>query len=286
MKATKNVLSFNTSQEAWEGINEYLFKKEEKLVKLNKGFSSNVIEAYNCLIFIRKAWVNPEFDFNFLFGYKIQKWNSLISNYVNKNYLDLVANDIRIREKKNQSTYNVTLHFDNAHAAGKDCLISLTFQRRKDLDVPVLLFNLRASEVTKRLLWDLLLIQRMGEYVYGEHKTFAIYIFCGNMHLNPEAFTMYHKHRDLNSLIKNSNKLGKNQKKILELLAKFKTIDPESLSYKVHRRSVKQLQSLPNGNKLLVKNLKLEKTENIEYPENCLSDVQRKAYRKKMNIKR
>lgn len=186
MKATKNILSFNTSQEAWEGINKYLFVKEQKLHTSGKGFSGNVIEAYNCLLFIRKAWIDPEFDFNYLFGYKIQKWRSLINNYLNQNYLDLIAHDIRLREKKNQSTYNVTIHFDNSHAGGKDCLISLTFQRRKDLDVPVLLFNLRASEVTKRLLWDLLLAQRMGEYVYGKDKTFAIYVFAGLCTLTPK----------------------------------------------------------------------------------------------------
>lgn len=106
------------------------------------------------------------------------------------------------------------------------------------------------------------------------------------MHLNPEAFTMYHKHRDLNQLLSGKSNLGKNQKKVLGLLQKFKTIKPEELTYRVHRRSVRSLQNIPNGAKLLVKDLDIIKVESIAYPDDCLTEKQRKDYRKLMNLKR
>jgi len=36
-------------------------------------------------------WVDPEFDFGFMFGYKKQKWSILKSNYVDMNMVDLVT---------------------------------------------------------------------------------------------------------------------------------------------------------------------------------------------------
>lgn len=287
MKATRNILSFNTSQEAWAGINEYLFTRERKLSKKNQGYGGSVIEAYNCLLYIRKAWIDPEFDFNYLFGYKIQKWRSLVNNYLDRNYLDLVAHDIRNRESKKQSNYNVTIHFSNSHAGGKDCLISCTFQRRRDSDIPILLFNLRASEVTKRFLWDLLLLQRMGEYVYGIDQPFSIYVFCGYMYINPEAFTTYHKHRNLKTLLEDRGEdvLQPGQNKILNLLQKFKTIPELSLAYKSHRRYVRQLQETSAKTPLLVKDLWLSDQDKIEYPDNCISEKQRKEFRKNLKIR-
>lgn len=275
-------LKFNTSQEAWEGINEWLFLKEKWLTKNGQGRDGNVILAHDLTVHIHKSWVDPEFNFGKVFGYKTAKWSSLVSNYVDLNYLDLIKADIEVREKKKQRMYNVGFRFQNIHSSGKDCLLSLVFSRRKDSDVPVLVFNVRASEVTKRLLWDLLLVQRMGEYVYGSDRSFQIVFTAPMVFINAESFTMYHVHRDIPGLLadKPEEKWGKFQKSVISLIEKFSNMDPEKLTYRVHRRSVRALQGNP-GQFLYAKNCKLVKSD-IEYPDDCITTKERKAYKNKL----
>ena len=43
--------------------------------------NSGVAVAYNMFIKIRKAWVDPDFDYGRCFNYKETKWTSLLNNY-------------------------------------------------------------------------------------------------------------------------------------------------------------------------------------------------------------
>jgi hypothetical protein len=295
-------LDCNTSQEAWERINEYILLEENKLKSKGAGRDGNASISYDNLIYIRKAWVDPEFDFGRIFGYRIQKWTHLVNNYVDINYLDILKQDIQSRESKRQRIYQVTKHFANSHDNGKDCLISVTFSRRLNSDVPVLVFHTRATEVTKRLLIDFLLIQRMGEYVYGKEKTFSILMYCPMAYLNVEAFTMYHTHKNIRKLLKRFHKTEKSighwtkslepfQKRVIDILEKFSTIDPMKISYKSHRRAAKQLQTDKDGNPLSgdrpmkAGKLQLETKSLVEYPIDCISDKQRVLYRKTLRNK-
>lgn len=283
-------LRYETSQEAWDGINQYLFLKEGKLTKKGQGRNGNATLVYNLNLVINKAWVDPEFDFADMFGYKTQKWTSLVNNYLDLNYLDIIKHDIQARERKKQRNYTVHIHFKNAHNSGKACLISATFCRRLDWDIPHIIFNARASEVTKRLLIDLLLMQRMAEYIYGEKQTVSMQFQAPLAYITAEAFTMYHTRVDLLKLVKKhlpEGQLEPMQKKIVETLQKFQKIDPLTLTYRVHRRSVRQLQRDENGRPisgaapLQAKTLHLL-PKTIEYPEGILSDRKRREYRKKM----
>lgn len=284
--------TYETSQKAWEGINEALFIEEEALTKIGQGRNGNCTLAYDVNIFIRKAWVDPDIDFANLFGYRIQKWSSLVRNYVDRNYLDIIAQDIKTREAKKQRNYNATIHFKNHHDSGKECLISLTFSRRLDWDIPILTFHARASEVTKRLLLDFLLVQRMAEYVYGPDQAVSIVFTTPMAYINAESFIMYHTHRNLKKLARKKieGPLQKMQAKVLECLDKFSKVDIESITYKVHRRSARQLQRTPDGQPVSgVKSLKAKDlyldTRKIEYPEDILTNKQRKAYKKKLKAK-
>ena len=272
---------FANSQEAWEGLNEYFFQNEHDIMDYGGGRYGNQLVLYDVFINIRKAWVDPKFDFGNMFGYRPHKWTGLISNYVNMNYLDILKAQVLVKESKKYPIYNLSMQFDNSHGHGKNCLLSLTFTRRQDLDVPIATFNLRSSEITKRLLIDYLLVQRIAEYIYGEEQTVMINMFCGNMYQNVEAFTMYNTHRDLTKL--NKNKPGKSKwtDKIMEVLNKFKTVKPEEIKYKVFRRSVNQLQKVHGDRPMLAGELFLGKKE-IEYPEDCITQSQRRAFRKKI----
>ena len=244
---------YETSQMAWEEINEYIFLNEMELKAKGEGRDGNASMSYDNIFLIKKPWVKPNFDFFRMFGYHIQKWSHLVNNYVNKDKLKSVKIDIDYREKRKQRVYNVTLHFDNKHDNGKDCLISLTFSKRLGQELPYLIFHTRACEVTKRLLLDLLLIQRIGEYIYGKYK-FQILVYCPTAYLNCEAFTMYHNHRDLFDLWDMSQqKIQPFQKRVLDILKKFLSCKPMDIGYKSHRRAVRQLQWVTNEGKPLPK---------------------------------
>jgi hypothetical protein len=242
------LLEFGTTQEAWEGINEYLFLEEKEIKQRGGSFHGTQVLTYDIILRSRKAWVDPEFDFSKVLGYSIQKWSSLVNNYINFEYLDILKGQILTREKKGNNNYNESMLFDNSHNSGKGCLLSLTFSRRvSDLN-PVLIFCLRSSEVTKRLLFDLLLIQRIGEYVYGKDQEFGIQLYCPNVYLDVAAFCMYDNHKELDTLTKDKDKKnGKVPKKVKHLFKKFLETDPSTVKYRSHLRVVEQLQKDEEG---------------------------------------
>jgi len=229
---------------------------------------------------IHKAWVDPEFDFGYMFGYKIQKWTKLISNYIDFDYLDLIKSLILEREKVHSSNYNIAYKFSNTHGSGHVCLISLVFQRRYTQDNPIIIINIRSSEVTKRLLMDFLLVQRIAEYIYGNKHGASIKLYCSNVYLSGETFTMYHNHKDLRELLK-GNETGMAQR-ILQLLDKFEGPEGLKITFKVHRRAVDRLHKI-KINPLKAKDLVLF-PDKIKYPEDIVSDIQRRIYRKEKSL--
>lgn len=229
----------STTQNAWETINEFMVTGEDKIKKSGM-FASNQVIVYDCLFDITRAWVDPDLDFAKLFGYHTTKWNLLLGNYIDMNYLDLVKAQVQERELKNSQSYNISYKFSNQHDSGKGCLLSITFSRRIKDDQRRLVLSLRSSEVTKRLILDLLLAQRMGEYVYGEGCSLAVTIFCSNMWCSVDTLIAYHTHKDLLKFTKKMDtKVAKEIKKILP-----KYLDEEyaeSIKYKVHQRTARQL---------------------------------------------
>lgn len=278
------VHEFATSQEAWEGLNEYFFNCEEDILKNGGRYGSQLV-AYNTFINIRKAWVDPNFDFGNMFGYRMQKWTGLINNYVNLNFLDILKSQILAKEETKYPQYNISMQFDNSHGHGKNCLLSLTFSRRLDMDIPVATFNLRSSEITKRLLLDLLLVQRIAEYIYGEEKHIMINLFCGNIYQNAEAFTMYDQHRKLKKIRTKESATSPWANRVMEILEKFKTVHPDEIKYKVFKRAVNQLQNVHGDKPMKTKDLPLIKKD-IEYPEDCITVSQRRKYKREFNKKK
>lgn len=277
---------FDNLQEAWEGINEFLYIKEKQIIKKWGGKYGPEIICYDIFMVIKKPWVDPNFDFGRMFGYRIQKWSSLLNNYLDRNYLDLLRDEILIREKRKAKSYNYVLHFKNTHISGKDCLISLVISRRVISDRPTLLFHVRISEVTKRLLLDFLLVQRIAEFIFGKNPDVEIRFFSPACYITFENFSMYDIHRPIKKLIPKDKELGVFQKRMLKVLNNFKTIkDPYSIKYKVNRRAALQLQTdeegMPLSGKvgLYAKDLLITK-DTIIYPKDCITEQQRRKYRK------
>ena len=278
---------FHTLQEAWEGINEFLMVEEEMILSTGGARYGPEIISYNNFMRITKAWVDPKFDFGDIFGYRINKWNSLVNNYVDFHYLDLIKAEVLLREKKRAKSYNIAYHFSNSHHSGKDCLISLIFSRRMNYDIPILVFHIRSSEVTKRLLFDFLLVQRIKEYVYGFDQEVIVEFYAPVCYVTAENLIMYHNHRSIPKLLKGLN-MGVFQKALMKTYKDFLVADPNLIRYKVSRRAAKQLQRDEHGKaisgvpSLLARNLVLKRDDGIAYPDTCITDKERRSFRKSL----
>lgn len=221
-------LNFKSSIEAWELINEMFISVKSPITYNGGGFY-----LYNLTINIE----NPKIDFNVplgrYFNYSKSKWIQLLGNYLDKEKLNSLKQNIdSLKGKK----YNLSYMFNNSHSHGKSCLLSAVFT--KNTKVPHITFFLRASEITKRLLVDLIFFQRMGEYVYGETK-FTISIHIVQVFQDNIVILMYSVHKKIKSFIDKSNPLSL---KIWENYKKLRHINPRDIKYRVHLRALKVLR--------------------------------------------
>lgn len=280
-----NKLHFPNLQRAWEGINEYLFLEADDIIAKGGGLYSSEWISYNNFVVIDRAIVNPNFDFGIKLGYNYKKWSMLVNNYIDFRYLEMLKNEIHSRKNKNSKSYNYSFHFSNLHGGGKDCLVCAIFTKRVGIENPVINFVIRTSEVTKRLLFDFLLVQRLAEYVYGDNKV-EIHFFAPSFYITAESFVMYNNVKDIHKMLDKRGKVKNDffQKKVIKTFDKFYNHpDPESVIYRVSRRSILQIQRGEDGlpksgvKSLLAKDLILKKST-IEFPDNIISKSQRKIY--------
>lgn len=243
-----HILHYKTSQEAWHGLNESFIDEFRSHPPLKYQLSGSEITLNDVLIKIDKPYINPEFDFGNLCDYKMQKWVSLVKNYLSKDELLILKKKIETRESKKQNKYTESLLFSNSHKNGKGCLLSITFNKRKE--ERILSCVIRSSEITKRLLLDLLLIQKIGNYIYGTKTPFKIHIICYNMYQIAEFATTYDLIKPIESFISEFPKEAKYTEKVLSRLSYFKTVDINTVKFKVYKRSIRTLQVDSSGKPL------------------------------------
>lgn len=273
-----------TLQEAWEKINEQMVLDAAGIIERNGASYGTQMISYNNIIIASKAWVDPEFDMGKVFGYTNKKWSALVKNYVDFNYLDIIRKEVATRTSKKSRSYNFSFHFSNKHGSGKDCLIALIFSAKLNDERPTVTFMTRVSEVTCRLIFDFVLVQRCIEYVYG-HNNVEVVFSCPTMFQTAERFSMYHNHRNVKKMLKKVEKHFKYQDRVESVLNKMLTTHPDEIKYKVNKRSAKNLQKDEQGNNLSgVKSMKIKdlvfNMDTHNYPEDCITEKQRKEYRK------
>lgn len=280
---TIHALEFSTSQEAWEKLNEAFLRLDPILFEKGAVANSGVAVSYNVFIKIRKAYIDPDFDYGRHFNYTETKWTTLLNNYLDFNQLDLVKSQVKMRKATYNQNYNVSYVFNNSHNNGKQCLLAAIFSKRFQEDVPVITMVVRASEITKRLIFDFLLIQRMAEYIYGKYQTVQINMFATQMFGNLETLLMYGAHKKLKKVLKGTDKKSPWIKRLLEVNEKFiNGTEKDFSTYKVFLRAFKVLRpDLYKYKPLLAKNLVIEE-DDIEYPEDCITYSQRKKYKSKL----
>ena len=240
VEETIHSLEFATSMEAWEKLNEAFLRLDPMLFSKGAVANSGVAVCYNVFVKIRKAWVDPEFDYGRHFNYTESKWTVLLNNYLDFNQLDLIKSQLNVKKASYNQNYNISYIFNNTHNNGKQCLLSATFSKRFGEDVPVITMVLRASEITKRLIFDFLLIQRMAEYVYGKNQTVQINCFATQMYGNVETLLMYAAHKPFKKILKGTDKKNSWIVRLNEVYNKFMTTtEKENSSYKVFLRCFK-----------------------------------------------
>lgn len=291
MNTNLNTAWYPNLVEAWKGINEHLLMAEHEL--LEKGWPSTgpQIFAFNNFISIESIDFDPKFDFGKILGYSDKKWSALVNNYVDFDYLDMIKNEIQVREMKKAKSYNYSYHFVNVHGSGKDCLISLTFTKRAYSPNPIVVFHIRTSEVTKRLPFDFLLVKRICQYIYGEDRHIHCEFVSPSYYITSESIVMYDNVKKIKRLLRKVKKkrgsLGKFQERVLNVYDKFKNTPLEEITYKVNQRSAAQIQRDENGEPLSgVKSLTADELwlydRSTIYPDDCVTPKQRFQYRKEL----
>lgn len=243
-------LHFDTLQSAWEGINEWLALNHEEVEKYGGGTYGTEWIAYNTIVNINKAQVDPDFDFGTVLGYNIKKWTTLIKNYVDFNYLDILKSEIQARVRKKAKSYNYAFRFSNKYGGGKDCLLSLVFSQRRGEDYPTVFFDVRVSEVTCRLIFDFLLVQRICEYVYGKElgQKCEIHVFFPSMYVTAERFSIYASYKGWDKIKPRIPKNTKFGQRMLKVWDQFINTPVETIRYKAHRRCAEVIQKDSQGN--------------------------------------
>lgn len=290
MYAGVNYLEFDDLFSAWVGINWHLVKNELKVaVPGLGGYSGPSLYAYNVYVRVKSCKTYKEdWDISKSLGYTKKKWTTLVRNYVDMNYVDMLKNEINSRRNKNSRNYNYSLHFRNKYGSGKDCLVCLNLTYRLGIDYPIVIFTVRTSEITKRLIFDFVLVQRIVEYIYGPDTHVEMHFTAPTVFLNVESFTLMNNVRSIRKLLDKipTENRGSLWEQIDKTFTHFMTADPETITWKSNRRSAIHIQRDEKGKLkhqrggLPLKDLLLE--EGVEIlPETIITKYQKQQYKKK-----
>lgn len=232
---------YKTFLEAWEKINQafVLHNPEDNLEDDDIRTVTQAVYLYNQVIHIENTDEYPEtYNFGEAFNYTKNKWTRLIGNYIDRAALEQFKERIN-KETSSKKFFNIPYFFDNNHLNGKNCLMYMLATKRYGGGPPYLTFNMRASEVTKRLLLDFLLAKRIGDYLF-ENTKYKVTFSISQMFQDNTVLLMYHKHEDLTPYLKNrKDKRGIRLYGQLNGLLKGKESD---FKYKVHKRVFKVLR--------------------------------------------
>lgn len=235
-------LSFMTLQEAWEEINLMLAESNPAILQHGGGVHGTEFIAYDTLFRVNSSKIDPDFNFGKVLGYTEKKWTSLVKNYIDFDYLDLVKSEITMRRGKNAKSYNYTFRFSNKHGGGKDCLISIIFSKRIGDEYPTAFFNVRVSEATSRLIFDFLLVQRVIEYVYGEDHPVHVNFFAPSIFITAERFSMFAHWKGFKKTMKRIAGTGKFANRITQVYNHFLNTPSKDIKYKTHARCAEVLR--------------------------------------------
>lgn len=231
-------LQYDNYTQAWEKLNELLLFGDSQ-VSWPKVEVSKAIYYYEVNFKVLRPEVDPLFDFGSHFNYTISKWRNLVGNYICLEELKGLKQQIIQAGKK---PFNLAYQFTNKHGHGKACLISLGLTRRMGELTNTITVNMRASEVTKRLICDFLLIQRIGEYLFNK-ESFETIFNINQMFNDDTVLLMYHSHKPI---LRKLKKRSEGNSRIIALYYRLSKMldgkESDFKKYKVHFRAFKVLR--------------------------------------------
>jgi hypothetical protein len=239
------IINAKDSVSAFTEINRYMIVENEGIT--NNGFiskSQNIM--YNTMVNIHKSYIPETYDFTRTVNYRPAKWSSLVRNYVDMGHLQEICAVVQSRELKKAAAYTISFHFSNQHGGGKGCLLTCTFTRRPGNESPILVVSVRASEVYKRLMVDLVLLHRIGEYAYGEGADFSIELWLPHAWQGVSWAAMFlgtctlKKLKEIEQQVKEHPTVF--SKAVFEKLEYFKSVDWSKFSYNADKRAAKVIQ--------------------------------------------
>lgn len=243
--------TFPTSEAAWLGVNRDMINSVEGVD--DRVIYKNQVLLYDVFVHIKKSFVNPDWDFTKTCNYTPAKWTSLVNNYVDRNHLEQVAALVQHRELKKDYNYNISFWFSNKHGGGKACLLTCTFSRRYGQDIPTLTASMRSSEFYKRGMFDLLLLHRIGEYMWGEDVPFEIRLFATQMWGGADWLSLMTSVIPPEKLFKDAEE-GSFASEVEKNYHKFAEVeDVNGASYHAYNRAAKVVQGKIRGQSLLAK---------------------------------
>lgn len=230
-----NHLIYEDSVKAWEGINMIFLFGHKDLDIVRQG---NAIYMYDTVVTINKSNIDPSFDLGRNFNYTFNKWQTLVSNYISWDGLKQLKHELFSNDGK--KSFSIPFQFSNNHKHGKSCLISLLVSKQVNSKLPKLDIFMRSSEITKRLMVDLVLFHRMGEYLFDK-QPFSVVIHFQQLFQDNHVLMMYHVHSNLRKLCRS---MGYKFKEMpwYPIYHKFMTSDISDIRYKVHKRVVRVLR--------------------------------------------
>lgn len=278
--------TFKDAETAWAEINKMFLRQDEELFSEGQGaVITDSVYTYGLTFLIEEAHFNPDFDFGKLMGYSIGKWTSLLNNYVDLDALDKLKLLVREFEKNKavNRNYHLGFNFSDAHGNGKGCLLSGMFSRMIYIDKPRLTIIMRASDITTRLAWDLLLACRLGEYVYG-HSDFTIEVIMRSAFASDISLMLYNGYESLEDIIPTieNEERRKRIKKCLRKVRKASEAgnDPK---YQAYMRVYKIFNPKAYGKEpksLFAKDCEIGNWDGIPLPEVCPSILVRNQIKK------
>lgn len=240
------LLRFSTSIEAWEKLNEAFITGDIDGLVCN----SKESHLLNLSFMIDNPYLPEDLNLGRYFVYYPHKWVHLIANYISMGELAELKDTIQVKEIVDTP---ISYHFSNKHKNGKGCLLTMTilYSERKFH----LAFHVRSSEITKRLIFDLLLFQRLGEYLL-EGKPFDIGIFMSKAFNDNNVLLMYHVHKNIFDILEGRDDSRSNN--LRDKLIWFLEHTADDVRYKIYKRVAKSLKrDIGQYPTLLVKDCKL-----------------------------
>lgn len=249
-----HVLTFDNSVEAFNGINGIMVF-DESFIKNTGVYSRSQTIVFDTLVSIKRSKVPEDWDFTKAVNYRTMKWVTLVKNYVDEDHLQEVIAEVQSREIRKNQSYNISFHFANLHGGGKGCLLTLTFSRRPKRKTPLLTVSVRASEVYKRLMVDLLLIHRIGQECYGEEAEFGVNIFIPHMWQGVSWGAMWLSQQPKEVVDNWLSEFGPSpfQEAVFSKWNYFKESDFEKFTYNADKRAAKVIQGKVESPPLLAK---------------------------------